>query len=340
MEIEWKNNFIEVKPPRTLKKITGTRFGAVLNKNPWTTPFQAWCEITKTYNLPFEDTIYTSAGKIIEPKQAEYMKKAYFMHNLVAPTDKYGVDYFKRLKGDFFPENSVFGGMWDYILTDKKGKPTAVLEMKTTKRVEDWAPDIPEYYALQAALYAYLLNVDTVHMVCSILTDKDYETPEAYVPSAKNTIIATFSLKERYPDFDKLLLKAEQFYMTCKSGVSPEFDEEKDKEYLSALRTNTLSTAPNLDELDELVFQYERKLKELKPLEKAIKERQDNLKKFCQQSFREGDTKVTLQSKNFCWTVAKTSTVDIDKIALQADGIFTKYAKEKVQFRLTKKEIK
>ena len=52
-----------------LKKITGTRFAAIMGLNKWTTPFNAWCAITRTYEEPFEDTIYTVAGKTIEPKQ-------------------------------------------------------------------------------------------------------------------------------------------------------------------------------------------------------------------------------------------------------------------------------
>ena len=36
-------------------------------------------------------------------------------------------------------------------------------------RDRDWAEDIPEYYALQAALYAHLLGVDSVIMVASFL---------------------------------------------------------------------------------------------------------------------------------------------------------------------------
>ena len=50
------------------KKITGTRLGAVLNLNTWKTPFQAWCEITRVAEPPFEGNKYTEAGKAIEPK--------------------------------------------------------------------------------------------------------------------------------------------------------------------------------------------------------------------------------------------------------------------------------
>ena len=47
------------------------------------------------------------------------------------------------------------GGMWDYLGVDENGVVDTVLEMKTTQRIEDWQNDAPEYYALQAALYAY-----------------------------------------------------------------------------------------------------------------------------------------------------------------------------------------
>lgn len=161
--MEWLDgNKIQIIPPKHPKKLTGTRFATILGLNPWSTPFEIWCEVTRTYQKPFEDTIYTIAGKTIEPKQAEYMKQTYFMSNLVTPTDIWGKDYFRQTYGDFFRESPVLGGMWDYLLYGKDGKPTTVLEMKTSKRVEDWKDDIPEYYALQAALYAYLLGVDEV----------------------------------------------------------------------------------------------------------------------------------------------------------------------------------
>ena len=117
--MKWNDNkTITITPPAKPKKITGTRFAAIMGLNKWTSPFNAWCAITRTYEEPFEDTIYTIAGKTIEPKQAEYMKTAYFMSNLITPTDVYGEDYFKKTWGDFFRDIPIFGGMWDYLLVD------------------------------------------------------------------------------------------------------------------------------------------------------------------------------------------------------------------------------
>lgn len=201
-DIKWlEGNRIQIAPPKRTKKITGTRFATILGLNPWSTAFEMWCAITKTYEKPFEDTIYTVAGKTIEPKQARYMEQSYGM-DIVRPSDVWGEDYFNKTWGDFFPESKHLGGMWDYLMKGEDGKTIeAVLEMKTTKRAEDWQNDVPEYYALQAALYAYLYGVDDVIMVASFLDEKDYKDPAAYQPTASNTITVEFKVSERYPDF-------------------------------------------------------------------------------------------------------------------------------------------
>ena len=64
--LKWCDSHIEIKPPIKTKKLTATRFATVLGLNPWQTPFEIWCAVTKVYEKPFEDTIYTAAGKIID----------------------------------------------------------------------------------------------------------------------------------------------------------------------------------------------------------------------------------------------------------------------------------
>lgn len=94
--MKWNDdNTITITPPKKPKKCTGTRFAAVLGLNKWSTPFEAWCAITRTYEEPFEDTIYTIAGKTIEPKQAAYMKDLMFWENMLTPSDAFGEDYFR-----------------------------------------------------------------------------------------------------------------------------------------------------------------------------------------------------------------------------------------------------
>lgn len=343
--MEWlEGNKIKVVPPKRPKKLTATRFATVLGLNPWSTPFEVWCEITKTYQKPFEETIYTAAGKTIEPKQAQFMKKSYFMTNIVTPTDIYGEDYFNRTYGDFFKDEPIFGGMWDYLLYDEDGKPITVLEMKTTKRAEDWANDVPEYYALQAALYAYLLGIDDVIMVASFLAEKDYKDPSQFVPSAKNTIIVPFKVSERYPEFKKLVKKAEKWWKDhVETGISPAFDEKADAEILKELRTNTLNPESDIETLlregEELKTEIDRLSAPIEPLEKRLKVVTDIIKQHALAQFRDGDKKVSIRGEKYEWNVSRSETSEIDKDGLKADGLLDKYTRAKVSYRITTKTI-
>lgn len=345
--MEWLDgNKIQIIPPKRPKKLTGTRFATILGLNPWSTPFEIWCEVTRTYQKPFEDTIYTIAGKTIEPKQAEYMKQTYFMSNLVTPTDIWGKDYFRQTYGDFFKESPVLGGMWDYLLYGKDGKPTTVLEMKTSKRVEDWEDDIPEYYALQAALYAYLLGVDEVIMVASFLGFKDYDHPEEFVCSGENTITRPFKVSERYPDFEKKYVKPALKWWKdyVESGISPAFDERKDAEILKALRTNNLSPETDMaalvKEAEELKAKLDAHAAEVAEDEKRYKVLTDMIKKAAIAQFRDGDKKVSIVGSTYKWEVSHTSTTKIDKDAMEADGILAKYTTTDDSYRISPKIIK
>lgn len=343
--MKWNdNNTISITPPAKPKKCTGTRFAAIMGLNAWTTPFNAWCAITRTYEEPFEDTIYTLAGKAIEPKQADYMKEKYFWKNLTSPTDVYGADYFKKTWGDFFKDEPIFGGMWDYLFTDKSGKPTTVLEMKTTKRSEDWLEDIPEYYALQAALYAWLLGVDDVIMVCTVLEDKDYQNPEAFIVTPENTFERSFKVSERYPNMAKTIKKVEKWWKEhVEGGVSPKYDEKKDAEILKVLRANNLSPDSDLDamiaEAEQLQAKLDKVAEETAADEKRLKTLKDLIKEACTQKFRDGDKQVIMEGSKYNWVTSRSVTKKIDEAAMKKDGVLDKYkTAETVTYRLTLKE--
>lgn len=346
-EIKWlEGNRIQITPPKKPRKLTGTRFATILGLNPWSSAFSVWCDVTRTYKEPFEDTIYTIAGKLTEPKQAQYMKEAYMMGNLITPTDVFGEDYFQRTWGDFFPDRKVLGGSWDYLLVDKDGKPTTVLEMKTSKRVEDWKDDIPEYYALQAALYAYLLGVDEVIMVASFLEPKDYDDPEKFVCSGENTITRPFKVSERYPDFEKKYVKPALKWWKdyVESGISPAFDERKDAEILKALRTNNLSPETDMaalvKEAEDLKAKLDAHAAEVAEDEKRYKVLADMIKKAAIAQFRDGDKKVSIAGSAYNWEVSRTSTTKIDKDAMKTDGILAKYTITEDSYRISPKALK
>jgi predicted phage-related endonuclease len=302
--------------------------------NAWSTPFSAWCEMTRTYEEPFEDSIYTVAGKVIEPKIAEYLKSRYFM-DIKSPTDVYGEDYFKKTWGDFFPDQDALGGMWDFLGDD------FVVEVKTTKRVEDWRGvdgnvEPPIYYKLQAALYAYLLGFDDVVMTCSFLEDKDYANPEAFVPNVDNTVVIEFKVSEAFPTFKESYIDpALKFWRDhVLTGISPEFDEKKDAEILKVLRKNVTEAedadiAKLMAEGDKLRASIDKAEEKIADKKKRLKEIEDTVKKSMVNQFRDGDKKVEIGTSKYTWTLTKSERNSLDSTALKKElpDVFKKYTK-------------
>ena len=325
--------------PKKPKKLTGTRFAAVLGLDKWNTPFKTWCAITKTYEDPFTENKYTLAGKTIEPKIINYLNKTYFLNSVKSPTDIYGKDYFKKTFGDFFPESKIFGGMWDALVYYDE-EISAVIEIKTTKRAEDWADGkAPIHYSLQAALYAYLLGVDNIVMVAAFLEDEDYEHPENFVPSVDNTIVDDFSLSERFPDFENRIEIAREWWNKYViTGVSPDFDEKKDADILKVLRTNAISVDTDisnlLKEAEKLTDEIAAVTATVADKEARLKEVKELIKEYGTRQFREGDTKVSFKTDRFEWVISKSKTTGIDKTALKKDGLLEKYQTVSETFKL------
>lgn len=341
-DIRWVEQHLEIDPPKRPKKMTATRLASVLGLNPWSSPFEAWCAITRTWEKPFEDTKYTIAGKTIEPKQIAYMRRQYQMDNLATPTDLYGEDYFKTTMGDFFPNVRIFGGMWDSLLMNDQHQPDTVLEFKTTSRIEDWKDDIPEYYALQAALYAFLLRVENVVMICSALENTDYDAPEKFEPTVANTFTRQFRLHERYPDFEDKLNYAVDWWQTyVEGGISPNYDEKHDAEILTALRTVSVDVRSE-DDLTALLKEADTLKDEIELEEARLKDKNDRLKvlteKFkdvARQRFGPNDKYVELAGDRYLWKMTRSYTTKLDDKRLKADGLYDQYAISQETYRMT-----
>ena len=355
--IKWNGSSITVEPPKKPKKLTGTHFPTIIGVNPFSTPFEAWCRCTRTYEKPFEGNKYTNAGEIIEPKVFDFLRSSMgFGDKVVTPEDVYGKDHFKKTWGDFYPNVPMFGGMWDALIKDENGNIEYVVEIKTVQvdgrsgSLEDrWKDgEAPHYQALQASLYAYLLGIDKVLMVAVALEDKkgDYEHPENVVPSYANgnVYIDEFRVSERYPNFSMYIERATAWWNAyVLTGNSPEFDEKKDAEILKALRTNSVDTtylSYLFSRAETLKAEIEEVTATLAPKEKELKAIQEEIKKLALPQFRKGDTKVSMRGGKYEWVLSKTTSVDIDKDTLEADGLLTKYAKIKTTYRLTTSEIK
>lgn len=356
--VQWVGSHIEVEPAKRPKKITGTHFASVLGINPFASPFEVWCRCTRTYEKPFEGNEYTKAGQIIEPKVFDFLRKSMgFGDRVVTPEDVYGQDHFKKTYGDFYPKTPIFGGMWDALIRDENGNVEYVVEIKTVQvdgrsgsLEQRWKDgEAPHYQALQAALYAYLLGVDKVLMVAVTLErgKGDYEHPEQVVPSYANGNVYTdeFRISERYPNFSLYIEQATAWWNAyVLGGISPDFDEKRDAEILKALRTNEVKPE---DTISQTVTEVERLTREIEQIQATIAEKEktlkaltEQIKKYALSQFRDGDTKVSIRGQRCEFVLTRSDSTELDRTALEADGLLQKYTISKTNYRLTRTTIK
>lgn len=280
-------------PPKQLLRISGHRMATVLGLNHFATPFQAWAEITKLLKVPFEENKYLIMGRVAEPKIIDYVRDKF--PNVMSMEEYYGNAIDDYRYNNFKYDSKIFGGMFDFVCT-KNDKKTITLigEIKTSGKPELFQNNnVPQEYLLQAALYAKLKGLDKVLFVISIVNEEDYMHPEMFVPTDENTTLIVkklddlfFEIDGEYCGIDDCMRKAEEFWNNyVLTGISPEFDEKLDKDYLDIIRSskpsndNDLSTlclegirlAKEINDL-KVTSGLSVKEKELKTIEKAIKE--------------------------------------------------------------------
>lgn len=237
------------QPP---KKITGRRLPAILGYDRYNTPFKTWCIITHAYQEPFQENQYTTAGKLIQPKQFEYIKSALKEKDrtFVEPADLFGDDPEASSNYDFFSYNETFGGMWDYLIKDHD-KISAVVEMKTKKATNQLSTemDYPKDAIMQACLYAYLQDIKDVYMVTSYVSDEGYAHPENYFCTPENTTIHKYNIDDYFHGFQQACIdKAQEWwdkYVLCK--VSPPPVTYEDQELLRQLLRGRRQGSPSID---------------------------------------------------------------------------------------------
>lgn len=364
--MEWQYNEartrIIVAPPKRTKKITGHRFSSVLGLNKYQTPFGAWCEITGLVKLPFEDNKFTIAGKTIEPKQIEYAKQKF--PNIKSCEEYYGNSFPEYQYSNFKDLGRIFDGVRDFVSTKSDGV-TIVMdgECKTSSKPQDWANNmVPVDYLCQGMLYAYLDELDRILYVASFLQPMDYNNPENYVVSEENTIFVVKKLKDCYiplphdaPDnsdeikgdwttndikfggIQEAIDYCEDWWATyIETGISPEFNEELDKEYLDIIRKSKPSNDNELEDICSqaiaLVKEIELlkvssgingKEKELKVLEKCIKEKMIETDSYSCNGYELKES--------------KKEKFNEKRFAEEQEKLYNKYLEEEVTYRLTKK---
>lgn len=330
-------------PTPNPKKLTGNRLGAVAGLNKWKSPFEAWCEVCRVGEQPFEGNKFTDAGNVLEPKLIEWCKQEVSPY-IYTPEEFFGVEDAKKFTGyDFFKEHSVFGGMWDAIVLDGplgKGNPIAFIEAKTSSRPQDWTRGVPDNYAVQGLEYCVLGEVDRVFFPVALLENEDYADAEL-VDVEANTFLYECSVKDwRSADgrsIETIFREASDWWKTHVEGnISPEFDQKRDKAILDVIRSTEVTSEP-LEALAKKAAVLEARIDLLKAesdlpaLESELNKLKEQLKKGIIERFSPSDEVVTA----YGWRVKKTSNETVDKEALKADGL-DRYIKVIDSYRLSR----
>lgn len=345
--MEWKysddKKRIVIAPPKQRLRITGHRLPTILGVNKWSTPFQAWCEITKLLKAPFEETKYIVAGRILEPKIIEYVASKF--PNVVSIEDYYGVNFDRYRYNNFVEDSNVFGGVIDAVSTlDDLKTITMICECKTSSKPQDWTNNqVPIDYLLQGALYSYLKGLDRVLFACTFLEEMDYAHPEKVVVSEKNTILVVKKLKDilipingEYLTIEEVMEFGKQWWDAfIESGISPEFDEKADKEYLDMIRASKPCEDNDLIDVCNEALNLAKEIKELE-VSSGLKAKQDLLKTL-EASIKDKMIETNEHSVGK-YTLKKTTKKKLNEKELEKNDkkVYDKYIEEITSYTLSK----
>lgn len=356
MAKEWSygennKNIILSEPSKQLLRITGHRLSSVLGLNECQSPFGAWVEITKLAKLPFEDSKYTIFGKTVESKLIDMVREKF--PNVMSIEEYYGNNIDRYKWNNFIDDSNVFGGIIDAVATmnDKKTL-TMIAECKSSSKPHLWSnSNVPVDYLLQGCLYSYLKGLDRVLFICCFPQDLDYNHPEQFIPNEKNTIMTVKKIKDvRIEMKNGEIYTFEQCIEYCKewwnkyvlTGISPEFDEVRDKEYLDIIREskplNDNSVEDLCDRAKELVDEI-NELEEnsgIKSKKKELKILEDSIKEALMNSLGEGETKISCKQYTLKGTIGEK--FNEKKFAKDNPKTYEKYLEENITYKLSKKK--
>lgn len=346
MEWQYSENRKQIKiaPPKRTKKITGHRFPSILGLNKYQTPFGAWCEIVGLVKLPFEDNKYIIAGKTIESKQIDYVRDKF--PNIKSCEEYYGNSFKEYQYSNFKDLNTIFDGVRDFVSTKNDGITiVANGECKTSSKPQDWDNNnVPIDYLCQGMLYSYLDKLDKILFVVSFLQPMDYNDPTRYIVDDTNTKLIVKKLDGcylplptgEYGTIQYAVQYCEWWWETyVKTGISPEFDEELDKEYLDIIRKSQPSNDTNLIDLATQGITLAKNIKTLK-VSSGISSMEQELK-IIDKAIKEEMMKNNLDIVGK-YKLKRTTKIVFDEntFAKEHENVYNKYCNEEVSYTLSK----
>lgn len=207
------------------KKIGGSSIGDILLSDNFKSQFGAFARMA-WLGMPILDPKYINAGVAIEPLVVNALEEKLHLKIETFDPKQYNYDYFAE-------QDEILGGIPDGYIESQK----CIIEIKTTgeKNFENWNKfGVPLAYLKQGQLYSYLMGVDKFHIVATFLKEEDYLEPEKY--PIKNRKLKVYSYKVNQAQVIDDIIKVKNWYQKyTASGISPQYDEQKDGELLEWL---------------------------------------------------------------------------------------------------------
>lgn len=346
---ESNKNIVLSETPKQKLRITGHRISSVLGLNEYQTEFGAWCEITKLAKKPFEETKYTKFGKEVEEKLIKIVNEKF--PNVISITDYYGVNIERYKWNNFIDDSNIFGGIMDAVGTKNDMKTLSlIVECKSSSKPHLWENgNVPVDYLLQGCLYAYLKGLDRVLFICCFPQDLDYNHPELFQPNETNTVMTLKKIKNVMIElkngelitFEQAIEYCEEWWKKyIETGISPEFDETKDKEYLDIIRTSNPINDNSLDELCDIAKELLEEIDVLKinsdlyEKEKELENIEDSIKKILMDNLEPGSTKISHKQYKLSGSVSQEFNKKLFKE--KNPKVYEQYVEDKITYRLSK----
>lgn len=333
-----------IAPNPTVAPVTGSVFAALAGKSRWSTPFAASCDLLGLTDGLFNGNDATRLGHELEPVLLDRLSRR--TTRVVVPGDAMYPGATHEGPHRLW-KNQIncgkYAGNVDAVIVDVDGKVSAVVECKTTRRVEDWlkggVPSVPLAYMMQASFYADLLGVEDIIFVLGVVEDNT-----TALNIADNRI---FTFEAKKLDMTADYAAVEELLTPLRSvGMTPQWGSSKaDMDVLNYLRILKYDVEQDMTEAaDEFVkinkiaailkAEYEEKTKDVR---QDLDEARAKLESLLPDIEGTQFDKICIKSNMGYVTFGYYDKMSYDMSAMEADGIdIKKYQNIKSVKRLIK----
>ena len=303
------NRFVVTDKKKPYGKITGTGMAGLLGRSKWTSPFITTARMLRLYNEDISAKKEVHAGVVIEPKILDYIGAVH------------GDDMFEKRVGDHEDwksdfEDDIFGGHIDGMMPDG-----SIVEVKTTRNPEDWINGPPEYYWIQASLYAHFMKADKIIFAVGFTDEKTLAEPESFVANERTVAKFVVPIIDR---FDDMLKEAKAIY---EDTVLKGRTAEKGPGSMDSRVFDLISAQIWTDEqLESALSDYRIHNKMLEGYKQVEKEMQDT--KDALMLYMKAHELTDKECKTDIVKLSRYSRTSVDTDALKRDGIYETYSKK------------